>query len=308
MATAHSSYSAPATPDKFVYLFGDGKADGSAELRNLLGGKGAGLAEMTNLGVPVPPGFTITTDLCTAFYALGRQYPDGLEDEVRQGIDYVERLLGRRFGDPERPLLVSVRSGARVSMPGMMDTVLNLGLNDAVAAGLARETGDERFAFDSYRRFVSMYGDVVLGMKGDDHGDPFERILDAKKDALGVELDTELPASALKELVVEFKYEIWKEKQIKFPEEPWDQLWGAIGAVFGSWENPRAVHYRRMYEIPHSWGTAVNVQAMVFGNLGDDCATGVGFTRDPSTGQNRFYGEYLVNAQFLLSKLFGSRS
>ncbi len=298
MTTTDRPVTATNAKAKFVYLFGDGKADGSADMRNLLGGKGAGLAEMTNLGVPVPPGFTITTDVCTAFYELGRTYPDGLEDQVREGVDYVEKLLGRRFGDPERPLLVSVRSGARVSMPGMMDTVLNLGLNDAVAAGLARETGDERFAFDSYRRFVAMYGDVVLGIKGEGKdGDPFERILEAKKESLGVELDTDLPAAALKELVVEFKYEIWKTKQIKFPEDPWDQLWGAVGAVFGSWQNPRAVHYRRMYEIPHTWGTAVNVQAMVFGNLGDDCATGVGFTRDPSTGENRFYGEYLVNAQ-----------
>jgi pyruvate, orthophosphate dikinase len=286
------------TAQKYVYLFGEGKADGSAGMRNLLGGKGAGLAEMTNLGVPVPPGFTITTDVCTAFYDRGRQYPPSLEDQVREGVAYVERLLGRKFGDPQRPLLYSVRSGARVSMPGMMDTVLNLGLNDAVAAGLAAETGDERFAYDSYRRFVSMYGDVVMGLKGEDKEvDPFEGILEAKKHALGVELDTELPAAALKELVGEFKAEIKKRRGTDFPEDPWDQLWGAIGAVFGSWENPRAVHYRRMYEIPGSWGTAVNVQAMVFGNLGNDCATGVGFTRDPSTGENRFYGEYLVNAQ-----------
>ena len=298
MTTTERSNTDPGMAQKFVYLFGGGKADGAADMRNLLGGKGAGLAEMTNLGVPVPPGFTITTEVCTAFYDLERQYPHGLQDQVRQGVEFVEQLLERKFGDPEKPLLVSVRSGARVSMPGMMDTVLNLGLNDAVAAGLARETGDERFAYDSYRRFVSMYGDVVLGIKGEAlDGDPFERILEAKKESLGVELDTDLPASALKELVVEYKFEIWKTKQIKFPEDPWDQLWGAVGAVFGSWENPRAVHYRRMYEIPSNWGTAVNVQAMVFGNLGSDCATGVGFTRDPSTGENRFYGEYLVNAQ-----------
>ena len=288
----------PAAAQKYVYLFGEGKADGAADMRNLLGGKGAGLAEMTNLGVPVPPGFTITTEVCTAFYDLGRQYPPGLEDQVREGVAYVESLLGRRFGDVEKPLLFSVRSGARVSMPGMMDTVLNLGLNDTVAAGLARETGDDRFAYDSYRRFVSMYGDVVLGLKGEDKEvDPFEAILEAKKDSLGVELDTDLPASALKELVGEYKAEIKKRRGSDFPEDPWDQLWGAVGAVFGSWENPRAVTYRRMYEIPGSWGTAVNVQAMVFGNLGEDCATGVGFTRDPSTGENRFYGEYLINAQ-----------
>jgi len=299
MTTTEGSGVPSGTASKYVYNFGNGHADGSADMRNLLGGKGAGLAEMTNLGIPVPPGFSITTEVCTAFYDLGRRYPDGLEDQVREGVAFVENLLGRRFGDPERPLLFSVRSGARVSMPGMMDTVLNLGMNDEVAAGLARETGDERFAYDSYRRFVSMYGDVVLGLKGEDDKeiDPFERILDAKKEAHGVDLDTDLPASALKELVVEYKYEIWKTKQIKFPDDSWDQLWGAVGAVFGSWENPRAVTYRRMYEIPGSWGTAVNVQAMVFGNLGDDCATGVGFTRDPATGENRFYGEYLVNAQ-----------
>ncbi|HEX5368736.1 MAG TPA: pyruvate, phosphate dikinase [Dehalococcoidia bacterium] len=299
MTISESSGASTTTAAKYVYLFGDGHADGSAGMRNLLGGKGAGLAEMTNLGIPVPPGFSITTEVCTAFYERGRQYPEGLEQQVRDGVAFIEQLLGRRFGDPDAPLLVSVRSGARVSMPGMMDTVLNLGLNDAVAAGLAQETGDERFAYDSYRRFVSMYGDVVLGLKpeNDKEVDPFERILDLKKQSLGVELDTDLTAAALKELVVEFKYEIWKTKQIRFPEDPWDQLWGAIGAVFGSWENPRAVTYRRLYDIPASWGTAVNVQAMVFGNLGDDCATGVGFTRDPATGENRFYGEYLVNAQ-----------
>ncbi len=293
MTTAQST-----TAQKHVYLFGEGKADGAADMRDLLGGKGAGLAEMTNLGVPVPPGFTITTEVCTAFYDRGRQYPPGLEDQVYDGVAYVERLLGHKFGDAAKPLLFSVRSGARVSMPGMMDTVLNLGLNDEVAAGLARETGDERFAYDSYRRFVSMYGDVVLGLKGEDKEiDPFEAILEAKKHALGVELDTELPASALKQLVTEYKAEIKKRCGSEFPEDPWDQLWGAVGAVFGSWENQRAVTYRRMYEIPGSWGTAVNLQTMVFGNLGDDCATGVGFTRDPSTGENRFYGEYLVNAQ-----------
>jgi pyruvate,orthophosphate dikinase len=289
--------SAPSA-SKLVYLFGGGKADGTADMRNLLGGKGAGLAEMTNLQIPVPPGFTITTEVCTAFYANGRKYPDGLEQQVRDGMAFVEKLLDRKFGDPERPLLVSVRSGARVSMPGMMDTVLNLGMNDAVAEGLARESGNERFAYDSYRRFVQMYGDVVLDLKPQGKEiDPFEAILEAKKHALGVELDTELPASALKELVTEFKAEILKRKGAAFPDDPWDQLWGAAGAVFGSWENPRAVTYRRMYEIPGEWGTAVNVQAMVYGNLGDDCATGVGFTRDPSTGEKRFYGEYLVNAQ-----------
>ncbi len=283
---------------KYVYHFGAGHADGSADMRNLLGGKGAGLAEMTNLGIPVPPGFTITTEVCTAFYDNGRNYPNGLTDQVRDGMKRVEELLGRSFGDPDKPLLVSVRSGARVSMPGMMDTVLNLGMNDAVAEGLARETGNPRFAYDSYRRFVSMYGDVVLGMKGESkEADPFEAILEAKKHSLGVELDTDLPADALKELVTQFKYEILKRTGITFPDDPWDQLWGAVGAVFGSWDNPRAVAYRRMYTIPYDWGTAVNVQAMVFGNLGDDCATGVGFTRDPSTGAKKFYGEFLINAQ-----------
>jgi pyruvate,orthophosphate dikinase len=283
---------------KYVYHFGNGHADGSADMRNLLGGKGAGLAEMTNLGIPVPPGFTITTEVCTEFYENGRRYPKGLEDQVRDGVKTIESIVGRKFGSAEKALLVSVRSGARVSMPGMMDTVLNLGLNDEVAGGLAKETGNERFAYDSYRRFVSMYGDVVMGLKGEaKEVDPFEAILEAKKHALGVKQDTELPASALRELVNEFKAEIRKRTGQDFPEDPWDQLWGAIGAVFGSWENQRAVAYRRIYNIPSDWGTAVNVQAMVFGNLGDDCATGVGFTRNPSTGEKKFYGEFLVNAQ-----------
>jgi pyruvate,orthophosphate dikinase len=283
---------------QFVYRFGDGRADGSATMRNLLGGKGAGLAEMTNLGIPVPPGFTLTTEVCTEFYKRNRDYPDGLKDQVIDGVRFVEDLLGRRFGSTDKPLLVSVRSGARVSMPGMMDTVLNLGLNDEVVEGLARETADPRFAYDSYRRFVSMYGSVVLGLKSEGRGrDPFEGLIEAKKRAWGLELDTELTADALKELVAEFKNEIYKRLNVRFPDDPWDQLWGALGAVFGSWENPRAVTYRKIYEIPYDWGTGVTVQAMVFGNLGDDCATGVGFTRNPSTGENSFYGEYLVNAQ-----------
>jgi pyruvate,orthophosphate dikinase len=298
MTTSQRPGVTTSTTPKFVYRFGGGHADGSADMRNLLGGKGAGLAEMTNIAIPVPPGFTITTEVCTAFYQNSRRYPEGLEDQVREGVTFIEGLVDRRFGDPGRPLLVSIRSGARVSMPGMMDTVLNLGLNDEVAAGLARETGDERFAYDSYRRFVSMYGDVVMGLKSEGkEADPFESILEAKKHSLGVKLDTELPPAALKELVAEFKAEIWKRAQVRFPEDPWEQLWGAVGAVFGSWENARAVTYRRIYNIPNDWGTAVTVQAMVFGNLGEDCATGVGFTRDPSTGENRFYGEYLVNAQ-----------
>jgi pyruvate,orthophosphate dikinase len=299
MNTSQVRPTVTAVPEaKYVYRFGDGRADGSAGMRNLLGGKGAGLAEMSSIGIPVPPGFTITTEVCTEFYKAGRTYPEALAGQVRDGIAYIEDLLGSRFGDPGRPLLVSVRSGARVSMPGMMDTVLNLGLNDAVVAGLARQSGDARFAYDSYRRFVQMYGDVVLDLKPRGKEiDPFEAILEAKKHAAGVELDTELTAEQLKELVGEFKAEIKRRKGVDFPEDPWDQLWGAIGAVFGSWNNPRAITYRRLYAYPDDWGTAVNVQAMVFGNLGDDCATGVGFTRDPSTGERRFYGEFLVNAQ-----------
>ncbi|MFA7297642.1 MAG: pyruvate, phosphate dikinase, partial [Dehalococcoidia bacterium] len=284
---------------KMVYLFGDGQADGDGSMKNLLGGKGAGLAEMSRVGIPVPPGFTITTEVCNAFYALGRRNPDGLEEAARAGIAYVERTVGAGFGDPENPLLVSVRSGARVSMPGMMDTVLNLGLNDVTVAGLARRSGDERFAFDSYRRFVAMYGDVVLGLKPEsakDH-DPFEERLDAMKRERGVEFDTDLTADDLKTLVGQYKAVIKERLGIDFPDDPWQQLWGAVGAVFQSWQNPRAVAYRGMYGYPADWGTAVNVQAMVFGNLGDDCATGVVFTRHPATGERRLYGEYLVNAQ-----------
>ncbi len=295
--TSRESAEAGAQP-KLVYLFGGGRADGGAQMKNLLGGKGAGLAEMTSIGIPVPPGFTITTDVCTLYYENGKRFPAGLEEQVREGVAFVERLLDRRFGDPERPLLFSVRSGARVSMPGMMDTVLNLGLYDVVAEGLASESGDRRFTYDSYRRFVSMYGDVVLGLKPEGkEEDPFEAILEAKKRQRGVQFDTDLTADDLKELVGEFKAEIKRRKGVDFPDDPWQQLWAAVGAVFGSWDNPRAVTYRRMYGYPDDWGTAVNVQAMVYGNLGDDCATGVAFTRDPATGDRRFYGEYLVNAQ-----------
>ncbi|MCC6238164.1 MAG: pyruvate, phosphate dikinase [Dehalococcoidia bacterium] len=297
--TVSSQPEAPALSDKLVYLFGDGRADAHGELRNLLGGKGAGLAEMSSIGIPVPPGFTITTEVCNAFYALGRQYPAGLDAQVREGVAHIERVVGARFGDPENPLLVSVRSGARVSMPGMMDTVLNLGLNDATAEGLARKSGNERFAYDSYRRFVAMYGDVVLGMErdGETDADPFETILEAKKHARGVQLDTELDASALRELVAEFKAAIREQLGVAFPDDPWEQLWGAVGAVFSSWQNPRAVVYRERYRYPADWGTAVNVQAMVFGNLGEDCATGVVFTRNAATGAAGLTGEYLVNAQ-----------
>ena len=282
-----------------VFRFGGTETAGDASMGNLLGGKGAGLAEMSSLGIPVPPGFTITTEVCNAYYALGGTYPDALDAAVRGALEATEAITATRFGDPEDPLLLSVRSGARVSMPGMMDTVLNLGLNDETAEGLARRSGSPRFAYDSYRRFVQMYGDVVLGLRpeSDTAADPFEALLERKKEARGVELDTDLDADALRELVGEFKEAIRSGLGIEFPEDPWEQLWGAIGAVFNSWENPRAAVYREMYGYPASWGTAVNVQAMVFGNLGEDCATGVVFTRDPATGERRLSGEYLLNAQ-----------
>jgi pyruvate, orthophosphate dikinase len=284
---------------KRVYFFGGGKAEGNKDMKNLLGGKGANLAEMTNIGVPVPPGFTITTEVCTEFNNAGGKLPKDLDAEVKTAVAKMEKLLGKKFGDPSNPLLVSVRSGARASMPGMMDTILNLGLNDETAAGLAQASGNERFAFDSYRRFVAMYGDVVLEMKPErkeDH-DPFEVLLSAKKQSVGVKVDSELPASALKELVSEFKAAIKQGKGVDFPTNPLDQLTGAIKAVFRSWENDRAKVYRKLNNIPSDWGTAVNVQAMVFGNKGNESATGVCFTRNPSTGENLFYGEFLVNAQ-----------
>src|SRR5271154_4837895 len=277
---------------KWVYRFGDGAAEGRAEMKNLLGGKGAGLAEMSNLGLPVPPGFTITTEVCTYYYTNGKSYPAELRKQVGEALAEIEHSCGARFGDPENPLLVSVRSGARVSMPGMMDTVLNLGLNDRVVEGLARQSGDERFAYDSYRRFIQMYGQVVLGIENH-----FEELLENHKLDNGVLLDTDLSAGDWRTLVAGFKDLVAQELGRPFPEEPQEQLWGAIGAVFGSWMNPRAVTYRRLHDIPADWGTAVTVQAMVFGNMGDDCATGVCFTRDPSTGENTFFGEYLVNAQ-----------
>ena len=284
---------------KYTYSFGGGRADGRAEMKNLLGGKGANLAEMAEIGLPVPPGFTITTEVCTYYYANGRKYPSTLADDVKKAVAKVEAIVGKKFGDPANPLLVSVRSGARASMPGMMDTILNLGLNDQTAAGIAAASSNERFAYDSYRRFVQMYGDVVLGLKpeSDKEHDPFEVVLDAKKEARGVKGDLDLTTQDLKELVQEFKALILKRTGKPFPENPWDQLWGAIGAVFGSWMNQRAITYRKLYGIPADWGTAVNVQAMVFGNLGDDCATGVAFTRDPANGNKKFYGEFLVNAQ-----------
>jgi pyruvate,orthophosphate dikinase len=262
-------------------------------MRDLLGGKGANLAEMSALGLPVPPGFTITTEVCTWFYQNDRRYPDGLEAEVQVALKRIEEAVGARFGDPKNPLLVSVRSGARVSMPGMMDTVLNLGLNDQTVEGLARNAEDERFAYDSYRRFIQMYGDVVLGVEHHN----FEEILELHKEDRGVTLDTELTADDWKKVVEAYKQRVQEALGRPFPQDPNEQLWGAIGAVFGSWQVQRAVTYRKLHGIPDDWGTAVNVQAMVFGNMGEDCATGVAFTRNPSTGENTFYGEFLVNAQ-----------
>ncbi len=277
----------------WVYAFGGGRADGDASMKALLGGKGANLAEMSALGLPVPPGFTITTEACNHYFQNGKQYPAALRGEVEAAIATVERLVGKRFGDPANPLLVSVRSGARASMPGMMDTVLNLGLNDRTVEGLAALSGDRRFAFDSYRRFIQMYSNVVLGL---DHH-LFEEALDDQKDALGVDVDTALGAEDWQAVVAEYKALVRKALGRDFPSDPVDQLWGAIGAVFDSWMNDRARFYRRMHDIPEAWGTAVNVQSMVFGNMGETSATGVAFTRNPSTGEKRLYGEFLVNAQ-----------
>lgn len=284
---------------KYVYFFGGKKAEGKADMKNLLGGKGANLAEMVNIGLPVPAGFTITTEVCTYYYANKKKYPKELEAQVLAALAKVEKEMGAKFGDPKNPLLVSVRSGARASMPGMMDTILNLGLNDKTVQGLIEKTQNPRFAYDSYRRFVAMYGDVVLGLKPQSKHDvdPFEEILEAKKKARGVERDTDLTAQDLKELVAEFKAAIKERLGINFPEDPKKQLWGAIGAVFGSWMNERAIVYRKLNDIPAEWGTAVNVQSMVFGNMGEDSGTGVAFTRDAASGENVFYGEYLFNAQ-----------
>ena len=285
--------------NKYVYFFGGKKAEGNLKLKNLLGGKGAGLADMVNLGIPVPPGFTITTDVCTLFYENRMKFPKGLEKEVLDNIKKVEKEMGAKFGDPKNPLLFSVRSGARVSMPGMMDTVLNLGLNEKTVEGLAKLTGNPRFAYDCYRRFVQMYGDVVLGLKPEGKGehDPFEVIIDKKKAQRKIKSDTDLTVEDLKDLVKQFKKAIKDKLKVNFPEDPVQQLWGSIGAVFKSWNTDRAVAYRELNNIPGDWGTAVNVQCMVFGNMGEDCGTGVAFTRDPSTGDNQFYGEYLINAQ-----------
>jgi pyruvate,orthophosphate dikinase len=278
---------------QWVYTFGDRKAEGQAGMKNLLGGKGANLAEMSNLGLPVPPGFTITTEVCTYYYDHGRSYPEELKTQVENALTYVGRLTGRTFGDAENPLLVSVRSGARASMPGMMDTVLNLGLNDVTVEALARGAGDERFAYDSYRRFITMYSNVVLGLEHHH----FEEILDEYKDRKGYTLDTDMTAQDWKAILPRYKSLVEKELGKPFPQEPQEQLWGAIGAVFGSWMNNRAIKYRELHAIPASWGTAVNVQAMVFGNMGETSATGVAFTRNPSTGESELYGEFLINAQ-----------
>lgn len=278
---------------QWVYRFGGDKTEGDASMRELLGGKGANLAEMASLDLPVPPGFTITTEVCTSYYDNDHQYPGELKAQVEEALAHVEKTMNMQFGSAENPLLVSVRSGARVSMPGMMDTVLNLGLNDETVEGLAKQSGDERFAWDSYRRFIQMYGDVVLGV---DHHD-FEDVIDTHKRDNGYTQDTEITAEGWKEVVAEYKKLVQDALGKPFPSDPKEQLWGAIGAVFSSWMVPRAITYRKINEIPESWGTAVNVQSMVFGNMGEDCSTGVAFTRDPSTGENYFYGEYLINAQ-----------
>ncbi len=284
---------------KYVYFFGGKKAEAGDKLKNVVGGKGAGLADMVNLGIPVPPGFTVTTETCVYYYKNNGTFPKGMKEQVLEDIKKVEKLRGREFGNPKNPLLFSVRSGARVSMPGMMDTVLNLGLNDETVEGLAQLTKNPRFAYDCYRRFVQMYGDVVLGLKPEnkEENDPFEEILEAKKKARKTKLDTDLTTDDLKDLVKEFKKLIKARRKVDFPEDALEQLWGSIGAVFQSWNNPRAVAYRELNNIPDDWGTAVNVQAMVFGNMGEGCGTGVAFTRNPSTGEDLFYGEYLLDAQ-----------
>ncbi len=290
-----SNSKAPVTQgrSKLVYRFGGGKADGTAQMRDLLGGKGANLAEMSNLGLPVPPGFTITTEVCTAFFANDRKYPDGLKKEVDEALQFVSEIAGAKLGDPENPLLVSVRSGSRASMPGMMDTVLNLGLNDITVEALAKRSGDKRFAYDSYRRFIQMYSNVVLGLGHH----MFEEIIENYKNLNGLERDTDLGANDWQMIIGKYKEAVEVELGKPFPQDIDEQLWGAIGAVFNSWQNPRAITYRRLHNIPESWGTAVNVQAMVFGNLGNTSATGVAFTRNPSTGENELYGEFLINAQ-----------
>jgi pyruvate,orthophosphate dikinase len=300
-AARPSSAQTAQKPDKvrYVYYFGDGKADGGGKMKPLLGGKGANLAEMTRIGLPVPPGFTISTDVCTYFYENKKTYPPELNTQVESALSKVERSVKKKLGDRHNPLLLSVRSGARDSMPGMMDTILNLGMNDEVVEIVAEKSGNPRFAWDSYRRFLQMYGDVVMGVQkreGEDH-EPFETVIDEVKASAGVEKDTDLTVDHLKSLVEKFKQLIRERTGKTFPQDPLQQLWGSIGAVFGSWNNDRAIVYRRKYNIPHEWGTAVNVQTMVFGNRGETSATGVAFTRDPATGEKVFYGEYLINAQ-----------
>jgi pyruvate,orthophosphate dikinase len=284
---------------RMIYYFGKSKCDGDGTMRDLLGGKGANLAQMTKIGLPVPPGFTITTQVCIDYYTNGKKFPAGLEDQIAAYLKTTEKETGKKFGDPKNALLLSVRSGARDSMPGMMDTILNLGLNDETVAGLAEATGNPRFAYDSYRRFIQMYGDVVMGVqkRHENEHEPFDEVMDGLKHQLGIENDNDMTEEALRELIKRY-FRLIKERTGKnFPQDPFKQLIGAVGAVFGSWMNERAIIYRRKYKIPDEWGTAVNVQTMVFGNMGDDCATGVAFTRDPATGEDIFYGEYLVNAQ-----------
>ena len=298
-----STRSARVKTTRFVYCFGDRQADGDGSMKPLLGGKGANLAEMTRIGLPVPPGFTITTEVCTYFYEHGRAYPASLQLEIEKGVANMERIMGTRFGDTEKmPLLVAVRSGARDSMPGMMDTILNLGLNDETVKALVRATKNERFAWDCYRRFMQMYGDVVMGVQkreGEDH-DPFESVIEHYKDQKYGQHDiddSKLDASDYQELVARFKKLVKERTGRAFPNDPWDQLKGAAGAVFGSWMNDRAIVYRRKYNIPQDWGTAVNVQAMVYGNTGKNSGSGVAFTRNPANGENEFYGEFLIDAQ-----------
>ncbi len=284
---------------RMIYSFGEKKCDGDGTMKDLLGGKGANLAQMTKIGLPVPPGFTITTQVCIDYYKLGKKFPKGLEDGVHAAMKLVEKETGKKFGDPQNALLVSVRSGARDSMPGMMDTILNLGLNDETVKGLAEATGNPRFAYDSYRRFIQMYGDVVMGVqkRHENEHEPFDEVIDGLKHQLGIKNDTDLEETHLRELISRYLRLIKERTGQAFPQDPFQQLMGALGAVFGSWMNERAILYRRKYKIPDEWGTAVNVQSMVFGNMGDDCATGVAFTRDPATGEDIFYGEYLINAQ-----------
>ncbi len=298
MAKAKKAAKRSSRGKKYVYFFGDGKAEGTADMRNLLGGKGANLAEMSGIGIPVPAGFTITTEVCTYYYSHGKKYPAALEKQVLENVAQLEKTMGGKFGDAKNPLLLSVRSGSRVSMPGMMETVLNLGLNDEITEGLIAKTNNERFGWDSYRRFIQTYGDVVMGVtpEGLEH-DPFEVAIDKVKEKRGIEEDLDLTVDDLKTLVDMFKKIVKKRTGKNFPTEPMEQLWGGIGAVFGSWQANRAIIYRRINNIPGNWGTAVNVQSMVYGNMGNDCATGVAFTRDPSTGRNKFYGEFLLNAQ-----------